>query len=117
MKKMRVPCLLACLYCTWLVNAQDPAAPAIPQLPPGISLPGMASREPEIKPYDKVITKDAKSDEGVFTVHRIKEKVYYEIPKDQLNREFLWVTQIAKTTNGPQPGCWEDVLFDFMQQQ
>jgi Domain of unknown function (DUF5118) len=47
-----------------------------------------------------VITKDAKSDEGVFTVHRVKEKVYYEIPKKELEKEFLWVSQIAKTTLG-----------------
>src|SRR5215510_12656066 len=77
-----------------------------PQTPPGgaaqerPAFPGLPSREPEIKPYDKVITKEAKSDEGVFTVHRIKEKVYYEIPKKELDKEFLWVSQIAKTTLG-----------------
>jgi hypothetical protein len=47
-----------------------------------------------------VITKDAKSDEGIFTIHTVKEKVYYEIPKKELNKEFLWVSQIAKTTLG-----------------
>ncbi len=56
--------------------------------------------EPEIKPYDRVITKDAKSDEGIFTVHKIKEKIYYEMPKNELGKEFLWVSQIAKTTLG-----------------
>jgi len=29
-----------------------------------------------------------------------KDKVYYEIPKSELNKEFLWVSQIAKTTLG-----------------
>src|SRR5262249_13862551 len=62
------------------------------------SFPGLPGREPEIRPYDKVITKDAKSDGGIFTVHRIKEKVFYEIPKKELNKEFLWVSRIAKTT-------------------
>src|SRR5262249_40345876 len=82
------------------IKAQDPASgpPAATQDRPAFPLPGQ--REPEIKPYDKVITKDAKSDEGVFTVHRIKEKVYYEIPKSELDKEFLWVSQIAKTTLG-----------------
>src|SRR5215471_6262335 len=82
------------------IKAQDPAGgtPAGAQDRPSFPLPGQ--REPEIKPYDKVITKDAKSDEGVFTVHRIKEKVYYEIPKRELDKEFLWVSQIAKTTLG-----------------
>jgi predicted Zn-dependent protease with MMP-like domain len=47
-----------------------------------------------------VITKEAKSDEGIFTIHTIKEKVYYEIPKSQLGKEFLWVSQIARTTLG-----------------
>src|SRR5215813_9119960 len=82
------------------IKAQDPAGgtPAGAQDRPSFPLPGQ--REPEIKPYDKVITKDAKSDEGVFTVHRIKEKIYYEIPKKELDKEFLWVSQIAKTTLG-----------------
>ncbi len=56
----------------------------------------------KIKPYEKVITKDAESDPGVFTVHRLKDKnkIYYEIPTSELGRDFLWVTQIAKTTLG-----------------
>jgi hypothetical protein len=61
---------------------------------------GGRAPEPEIRPYDRVITKDAKSDEGIFTVHRIKDRIYYEIPKERLGREFLWVSQIAKTTLG-----------------
>ncbi len=96
--KRVVLCLMACLFCAITAFAQEP--PTIPQTPTGGGFPGLPGREPEIKPYDRVITKDAKSDEGLFTVHRIKEKVFYEIPKTQLNKEFLWVTQIAKTTNG-----------------
>ncbi|HEU4796296.1 MAG TPA: DUF5118 domain-containing protein, partial [Pyrinomonadaceae bacterium] len=61
---------------------------------------GRQDQSPEPRPYDRVITKEAKSDAGVFTVHTIKDKVYYEIPKSELNREFLWVSQIAKTTLG-----------------
>lgn len=54
----------------------------------------------EFKPYDSVITKDAKSKDGVFKVHRVKEKLYYEIPKTELGKEFLWMSKIAKTTLG-----------------
>ena len=53
-----------------------------------------------IKPYADVITEDARSDEGVFTVHQVKEQFYYEIPTSELGREFLWVGRIAKTTGG-----------------
>src|SRR5439155_9216744 len=78
-----------------------------PQTPPtgapagaGQDRPGRPDQPAEPKPYDKVITKEAKSDDGVFTVHTIKEKVYYEIPKTELGKEFLWVSQIARTTLG-----------------
>lgn len=53
-----------------------------------------------IKPYDKVITKDAKSDKGLFTVHQIEDDYYYEIPDSLFNREMLMVTRIAQTASG-----------------
>jgi hypothetical protein len=68
--------------------------------PGGQERPGRQDQSAEPRPYDRVITKEAKSDDGIFTVHTIKDKVYYEIPKSELNREFLWVSQIAKTTLG-----------------
>ena len=75
--------------------AQDP-----PPDPPAGGGRGGRPTEPEIRPYERVVTKEAKSDDGIFTVHRIKDRVLYEIPKDKLGREFLWVSQIAKTTLG-----------------
>jgi hypothetical protein len=74
--------------------------PATQDPPPAGGGRGGRAPEPEIRPYDRVITKDAKSDDGVFTVHRIKDRVYYEIPKNRLGRDFLWVSQIARTTLG-----------------
>src|SRR4030095_10823646 len=79
-------------------SAQDP--PATPPAGGAQERPTRPEQTTEPKPYDKVITKDAKSDPGVFTVHAIKEKVYYEIPKSELDKEFLWVSQIARTTLG-----------------
>ena len=52
------------------------------------------------QPYNKVITKDAKSDEGLFTVHTLDDKFYYEIPDSLFDREMLMVTRIAKTASG-----------------
>jgi hypothetical protein len=68
--------------------------------------PAVASKEEKpkdkngIKAYDKVITKEAKSDEGLFTVHKIGAKYFYEIPDSLLEREMLMVTRIAKTATG-----------------
>src|SRR5579863_7793248 len=59
-----------------------------------------AGAVPDPQPYDRVVTKDAKTTKGLFTVHQIKERYYYEIPKGELNKDFLWNSQIAKTTLG-----------------
>ena len=85
-----------------LLAAQDnppETAPAEPAAAPA-GRGGAAQQPAEPQPYDRVITKDAKTQKGVFTVHQIKERYYYEIPKDQLGKEFLWNTQIARTTLG-----------------
>jgi len=52
-----------------------------------------------LKPYKEIITDKAVSDEGLFTVHRVDEKLYFEIPNDQLDREMLLVSRIARTAN------------------
>ena len=53
-----------------------------------------------IKPYSRVITSEAKSKEGLFTVHELDNKYYYEIPDSLLGRDMLLVTTIAKTADG-----------------
>ena len=52
------------------------------------------------KPYSKVITKDAVSDIGLFSVHRVDEKHYFELPIDLLNKEILVVSRISGHVNG-----------------
>jgi hypothetical protein len=53
----------------------------------------------EIQPYNKVVTKDMKTDEGLFKVHSKDDKYLFEIPDSLLNREMLMVTRIAKTAS------------------
>lgn len=65
--------------------------------------PSKAKPKPKknaIKPYAKVITKEAKTDEGLFTVHKIDNSYFYEIPDSLFGREMLMVTRIAKTATG-----------------
>src|SRR5437763_1366413 len=100
----RIPLIVLLELCaTVFLQAQDPPTepPAQATLPAAgaVGRPGTPpSTDPQ--PYDRVITRDAKSKTGVFTVHVIKDRYYYEIPTSQLNKEFLWNTQIAKTTDG-----------------
>ncbi|KQC33475.1 glutaminyl-tRNA synthetase [Nonlabens sp. YIK11] len=49
-----------------------------------------------MKAYDKVITKEAKTDEGLFKVHQVKDKYYYEIPNNTLKKDMLLVSRIAQ---------------------
>ena len=53
-----------------------------------------------IKPYGKVVTKDHKTDEGLFKVHTKDDSFLFEIPDSLLQREMLMVTRIAKTASG-----------------
>ncbi len=81
-------------------NPQEPQPPG--QEPAGErpERPGVTPPSTEPKPYDKVITKDAKSKHGIFSVHEVKDKWYYEIPKSELNQDFLWVTQLEGSSAG-----------------
>lgn len=53
-----------------------------------------------VKPYGKIITGKAKSDDGLFTVHKVDEDYFFEIPDSLFNREMLMVTRIAQTAEG-----------------
>ncbi|WP_338409658.1 zinc-dependent metalloprotease [uncultured Flavobacterium sp.] len=53
-------------------------------------------KEPKIKDYNKVITKEAKSDDGLFKTHTVGDNYYFEIPKLLLNKEMLLVSRISK---------------------
>ncbi|WP_018127281.1 zinc-dependent metalloprotease [Balneola vulgaris] len=49
----------------------------------------------DLKKFSEVITKDAKTDEGLFNVHKVKDSFFYEIPNELLNREMLLVSRVA----------------------
>jgi hypothetical protein len=95
------------------LRAQDEPAPAPPSDIPAVTPPapapagggrGGAANNNEPRPYDRVITKDAKTSEGIFKVHKIRERgadtYYYEIPTSELGKDFLFVGQIAQNTIG-----------------
>lgn len=48
------------------------------------------------KPYKDVITDKAVTTKGLFTVHRVEDKYYFEIPDSVMNREIMAVTRFVK---------------------
>ncbi|WP_194852456.1 zinc-dependent metalloprotease [Nonlabens antarcticus] len=53
-------------------------------------------KESGMKSYDKVITKEAITDEGLFKVHKIDDKYFYEIPNIVLKKDMLLVSRISQ---------------------
>ena len=90
--------ILTALLFSLALFAQDETAPAGGG--GGRGAAGNALATPNPQPYEKVITKEAKTKKGLFTVHQVGEKFFYEIPKGELEKQYLWNTQIAKTTVG-----------------
>ena len=84
--------------------SQNPQNPQTPQQDPEQTGRrggrGGQATPPAPRPYAQVITAAAKTDDGIVKVHRVGETLYYEIPKAQLGKDFLWNTQIKKTTIG-----------------
>ncbi|MFC7348032.1 zinc-dependent metalloprotease [Chryseobacterium zhengzhouense] len=57
-----------------------------------------------IKSFKEIITDKAVSDQGVFTVHKVDDKYYFEIPDAMLKKEFLLVTRLTKAAAGMRSG-------------
>ncbi|NNE77266.1 MAG: DUF5117 domain-containing protein, partial [Pricia sp.] len=52
------------------------------------------------KTYDRIITNEAITQQGLFDVHRVGDKYYFELTENLLNREVLVVTRFIKTPSG-----------------
>ncbi|MEO8481174.1 MAG: zinc-dependent metalloprotease [Acidobacteriota bacterium] len=79
--------------------APVPAPAANPATPPAQQAPTGRGRGFAQRTYAQLLA-EAKTDEGIFKVHRVGDNIYFEIPKAQLGRDFLWVTQIKRNTLG-----------------
>jgi Met-zincin/Domain of unknown function (DUF5117)/Domain of unknown function (DUF5118) len=56
------------------------------------------------KPFKDVITSKAVTDEGLFNVHKVEDKYFFEIPDTLLGREILVVNRISKAAAGMRSG-------------
>ena len=88
MNKNNISTFLFCLLLSLNLAAQKPT-----------------TKEDSIKPkkektFEDIITKEAITDKGLFKIHKVKEKYYYEINDTLFGREMLMVTRIAKTASG-----------------
>lgn len=59
--------------------------------------PGGAPPKPGPKPYKEVITEKAVTSNGLFKVHKVEDKFFFEIADTLLNRDVLVVNRITKS--------------------
>jgi len=97
------PCLSSLALALAAVAAipQAPLAAQNRPSPQGVPPQAAAARppadSPEPKPYDKVITGEAKTQPGLLKLHQLKGKLYFEIPKARLGEELLLVVSADRT--------------------
>ena len=81
----------ACL-CLTTVEAFAQKTPTPPTTPPPAGTKPPTSK---IKPYSEVITSAAETKKGVFFVHKVDDKYYFEVPDSLLERDMLIVSKIS----------------------
>ena len=71
-----------------------------PIVPPGNPNPVTRPITNGPKPYTEVITAKAKTDKGLFKVHTIEDRYFFEIPDSLMDRDILVVNRISKAAAG-----------------
>ncbi|MGZ5134078.1 MAG: zinc-dependent metalloprotease [Flavitalea sp.] len=92
-------CLLIFAGClTVIANAQDrrpttTTPPTIPTMPPAA---GGSTFKSGPKPYKEIITEKAITKKGLFQVHKLDDKWFFELGDSVLGRDILIVNRISK---------------------
>lgn len=95
------------LACTWLlllssaslpIAAQDRKTSVPPVQAPALAAPALSSfaAKPGPRPYKDIITEKAITRKGLFCVHKVDDRWYFEVGDSLLGRDVLVVNRIAK---------------------
>ncbi len=63
---------------------------------------GGATAQP--RPYNRVITAEAKTVAGLFKAHRLNERLYFEIPRNELGKDMLLISRLVAGGSGGRGG-------------
>ncbi|HRB51334.1 MAG TPA: zinc-dependent metalloprotease [Niabella sp.] len=76
------------------VSAKADTTKKSPPTPPG-----------QPKPFKEIITSKAVSSKGMFNVHKVDEKYFFEIPNEVFGRDILVVARLSKAATGFRTGA------------
>src|SRR6266576_4216971 len=105
MKESIGPLLVALAFTAACSSAPEPKTAPSPQRAAGqngdttIRAGGDSARgggAAQPRPYNRVITRDARTRRGMFAVHRVNDKLYFEIPQKELHRDMLLVGRLTR---------------------
>jgi hypothetical protein len=102
MKKIIVAIALASLAIP--ATARKHKKPQV-KTPPVVAKPAAEPAAPPAnkkgpKPYEKVITSKAITKKGLFKVHKVEDKWYFELHDSLINREMMVTTRFSKIAGG-----------------
>lgn len=103
MRKTFLVLSLAAVSTAFAQQRPTPTTPATPGTPPataGVPSPFAQRNNTGPKPYKEVITDKAVTKKGLFTVHKVEDKYYFEIADSIFNRELMAVTRYSKVAGG-----------------
>ncbi|MEQ1553100.1 MAG: zinc-dependent metalloprotease [Ferruginibacter sp.] len=82
-----------------VANAQVIVSSSTPTVPTANGAPATPPKTGP-KPYKEIITDKTKTQLGLFIVHKVEDKYFFEIPSTLLNKEILCITRYSKTPVG-----------------
>ncbi len=94
MRKLYLVALIICITIPFNSSAQSGRIKKRKNSKKKISKTPLAKNKKNTAVYANYITKNTVTDKGLFSVHKTKEKFYYEIPDKLLGKELLLVTRL-----------------------
>lgn len=90
---------LPLLVCSILIFTSCKSTQSATSVTPTKSpMPRGGGNSGDMKSFSDIVTDKAETDEGLFNIHKIGKKYYFEISDDLLDREMLLVTRVAGST-------------------
>jgi len=91
--------LLSAIFLNLSLYAQKKKEEA-PVIPPAVIKTDSTQPKDGLKKFKDIITDKAVSKQGLFNVHKVEDKWYFEIPDSMFNRQIMAVTRFSKVAGG-----------------